>query len=265
MTAQPLHTHVFGTDDPDAPVVLALHGLTGHGRRWGRLADHLPGVRLLAPDLLGHGHSSWAPPWGAADHATAVAETVKALVPANRSIVVVAHSFGSVVALALARRCPDLVAGLVLLDPAHGLDPAQARVYAEATLAHWGYADADAAIAAKRAEGWYDVPTAILIDELDHHLMSDDAGGVVWRVSPPAVATAWSEMARPFRLPPESVPTHVVVAGRVDPPFVRPEFLAACAAERPTTVTVHHVDTEHMVPFLAPDLCARLVLDLVHS
>ncbi|MCF8606318.1 alpha/beta fold hydrolase [Gordonia sp. HY442] len=265
MTAAPLHTHVFGSDDPEGPVVLALHGLTGHGARWGRLADDLPGVRVLAPDLLGHGHSSWEPPWGVADHVAAVAETVDALVSTNRPMVVVAHSFGSAVAISLAHTRPDLVAGLVLLDPAQGLDPTQARAYAEATLAHWGYPDADAAVAAKRAEGWYDVSAAILDDELDQHLVSDDACGVVWRVSPPATATAWSEMARPFRLPPESVPTHVVVADRVDPPFVRPEFLAACVAERSTTVTVHHVDTEHMVQFLAPELCARLVRELVDS
>lgn len=265
MTTTGLHTHVFGPDDPGAPVVLALHGLTGHGARWRRLADDLPGVRVVAPDLLGHGHSSWEPPWGIPEHAAAVADTVDAQVAADRPMVVVAHSFGSAVAIALAHTRPDLVSGLVVLDPAQGLPPTQARSYAEATLAHWGYPDADAAVAAKRAEGWYDVSTAILDDELEQHLMPDDAGGVLWRVSPPATAAAWSEMARPFRLPPRGVRTHVVVADRVDPPFVRPEFLAACAVERSETVTVHHVDTEHMIPFLAPELCARLVRELVDA
>lgn len=74
---------------------------------------------------------------------------------------------------------------------------------------------------------------------------------------------AWSEMTGRFRLPPPNVPTHVVIAGRVDPPFVRPAFLEACAAERSDSVTVHRVDTEHMVPFLVPELCADLVKRLL--
>ncbi|GAA4641756.1 alpha/beta hydrolase [Gordonia humi] len=259
-----LHTHLFGSDDPAAPTVLALHGLTGHGRRWGRLADLLPGVRMIAPDLLGHGHSPWEPPWGVADNVAAVAATLNEHHRGDRPVVVVAHSFGSAVAIALAHARPDLVAGLVLLDPAQGLNPTQARVYAELSQAHWGHPDAESAVAAKRSEGWSQVADEILADEVEHHL-APGGPGVVWRVSAPAVATAWSEMARPFRLPPEGLPTHVVVADRVNPPFVRPEFLTACAADRPTTVTVHHVDAEHMVPFLAPDVCARLVRDLVDA
>ncbi|WOC13176.1 alpha/beta hydrolase [Gordonia sp. MP11Mi] len=263
MITTPLHTHVFGSGDPDAPVVLALHGLTGHGQRWGRLAELLPGIAMIAPDLLGHGHSPWEPPWAIADHVDAVAATVDALSPPH-PIVVVAHSFGSAVAIALADARPDLVAGLVLLDPAQGIDPSTARRFAELSQTHWGHLDAGEAIAAKRAEGWGEVPDDVLDDEIDQHLTA--AGdGVVWRVSPPAVATAWSELARPFRLPPATLQTRIVVADRVDPPFVTPAFLAACAAQRPTSVTVYHADTEHMVPFLAPDLCARLILDLVHS
>lgn len=263
MTVPALHTHVFGSDAPDAPVVLALHGLTGHGRRWGRLAALLPEIRVVAPDLLGHGHSPWEPPWAIVDQVAAVAAVLDARRPAPPApVVVVAHSFGSAVAIALAHERPDLVAGLVLLDPAQGLDPATAGRYAELSQAHRGYRSPDEAVAAKRAEGWGEVADEILADEVEHHLtVAGDA--LVWRVSGPAVATSWSEMARGFRLPPETVRTHVVVADRVDPPFVTPAFLTACTTQRADTVTVHHADTEHMVPFLAPDLCAGLVLDLV--
>lgn len=253
-----LHTHRFGP--ADAPTVLALHGLTGHGKRWGLLArDHLPDLRILAPDLLGHGYSPWTPPWSIGDHVAAVADVADALTPAaRRPLVVVAHSFGSAVALHLAHARPDLVKALVLLDPAHGLAPAFAQQMAEASMAHWGYPDAEAARAAKCAEGWAQVPPDILAGELTDHLI-ETGDGVAWRVSAPAAATAWSEMARPALLPPADVPTAIVVAGRVQPPFVSADYLARCTAERPGTVRVRRVDTEHMVPFLAPETVAALI------
>ncbi|QRY61400.1 alpha/beta fold hydrolase [Gordonia sp. PDNC005] len=258
-----MHTHLIGSDEPDAPIVVALHGLTGHGKRWEFLAnDDLHGVRMIAPDLIGHGFSSWEPPWAISDQVAALSAMLDEHVPAGRRAVVVAHSYGGAVAIRLAHARPDVVAGLVLLDPAQGLDPGTAREYAESSLAHWGYPDAEAAAAAKRMEGWENVPPHILDAEIAEHLVPT-ASGMVWRVSAPGAAVAWSEMARPYMLPPAGLPTHVVVADRVQPAFVRSDFLAACASERGDSVTVHHVDTEHMVPFLAPDLAARLVRDLI--
>ncbi|ALG85556.1 alpha/beta hydrolase [Gordonia phthalatica] len=263
--ARDLHVHLFGPDDPDVPHVLAVHGLTGHGQRWGRLADaHLPGVRVVAPDLLGHGHSPWEPPWGIADNADALSAALdRYIAEQSRPVVILAHSFGCAISLELAARRPDDVAGLVLLDPAQGLDAGFARTIAESAMARWGNTDAEDAKAAKRMEGWGEVPAEILDAEVVEHLIPTADGRVSWRVSAPAVATAWSEMAGRFRLPPVGVPTHVVIAGRVDPPFVRPAFLAACADQRADSVTVHRVDTEHMVPFLVPELCADIVKGLL--
>ena len=57
-----LNVHRFGPEQPAQ--ILAVHGLTGHGLRWRTLAtEHLPGFSVLAPDLLGHGRSSWEAPW----------------------------------------------------------------------------------------------------------------------------------------------------------------------------------------------------------
>ncbi|MFT3661416.1 MAG: alpha/beta hydrolase [Gordonia sp. (in: high G+C Gram-positive bacteria)] len=261
MTAA-LHTHLFGPED--GPTILAIHGLTGHGRRWGLLADgHLPGVRVVAPDLLGHGRSPWTPPWRIDDHAAGAAAAVETHVPeAARPVVVVAHSFGSAVALHLAHARPDLVRALILLDPAQGLPSDRALAMARGAAAHRGYPTADDARNAKRAEGWGAVPDDVLDRELADHLVTAETG-VDWRVCLPAAITAWSEMARPAVLPPVGMPTHVVVADRVQPPFVTPEFLARCAAERRDTVTVHHVDTEHMVPYLAPETVAALIRDVL--
>lgn len=259
--ARALHTHLFGP--ADAPTVLALHGLTGHGKRWEHLAPLLPELRVVAPDLLGHGHSPWTPPWSIEDHAAAVADAVEAHVPRERRpLTVVAHSFGAAVALRLAHDRPDLVDGLVLLDPAQGLNPEFALAMAQNSITYRGYPDAATAQAAKRAEGWGAVHADILDREIVDHLI-EDGDGVAWRVCAPAATAAWSELARPALLPPAQVPTRVVVAARVQPPFVTADFLAACAADRADTVRVTHVDTEHMVPFLAPDTVAALIREVL--
>lgn len=256
-----LHIETFGPDSPDAPLVLALHGLTGHGRRWSRLAADLPDHRIVAPDLLGHGSSSWEPPWSYDAHLDALEQVVAGL---DRPFTIVAHSFGGALAIRLAQRHPDRVAALVLLDPAQDLDPARALGIATDSMAHWTYPSPEAAYDAKRAEGWAAVPAEILDEEIAVHLRPSGDLGLPpgrygWRVSQPAAAVAWSEMTTRLALPPEGLPTDIVIADRVDPPFVGAAFLDACAADRADSVRIHHADCEHMVPFLAPDLVAALV------
>lgn len=260
----PLHTEFFGPASPDAPSVLAVHGLTGHGRRWAALAaEHLPEVRVVAPDLLGHGHSPWVPPWSFAHQVDALAEVVDEHL-GSAPFVLVGHSFGGALAIRLANRLgTERISGLVLLDPAQGLDPTWALEVATDSLAHADYADADAARAAKRSEGWADVPDRLLDKEIDDHLIDLSNGRVGWRVCVPAMAVAWSEMAEPPALPPRGLPTTVVIADRVEPPFVRPDFRKAVAEQRADSVEVIHADCGHMVGFDAPDLTARLIRSML--
>ena len=57
-----LNVHHFG--DPDGEPLLAVHGITAHGRRFRRLAEEaLPQRRTVAVDLRGHGRSVYDGPW----------------------------------------------------------------------------------------------------------------------------------------------------------------------------------------------------------
>ena len=104
--------------DRGVPVVL-LHGLPASGRVWGATFDRLgTSHRLLVPDLLGFGGSPRpAAGYTLADHAGAVAETMRSAGLDGTPAVVAGHSFGTLVALALARHHPRLVGALVLVSP----------------------------------------------------------------------------------------------------------------------------------------------------
>lgn len=103
----------YGPDDDGAPTILAIHGVTASSRAWLALAAQLTGYRILAPDLRGRARSrDLPPPYGLRQHAedlASLAETYDMERP-----VVVGHSMGAFVAVALAARID--VAGLVLVD-----------------------------------------------------------------------------------------------------------------------------------------------------
>ncbi|MGV0791583.1 alpha/beta fold hydrolase [Mycolicibacterium sp. XJ1819] len=249
-----LHVHRFGPPAP--PQVLAIHGLTGHGLRWQTLAArHLPDVGVIAPDLLGHGRSPWAAPWTIDANASALAGLLDA--EAVGAVVAVGHSFGAAVALALAAARPDLVAALVLLDPAVGLDGEWMRGIAEDMLASPDYTDRAEARAEKAHGSWGDVAPDELDRELDEHLVQLPDGRVGWRMSIPAMMSYWSELARPMAVPPADIPVTVVRAGRTDPPYVTEELLAGLADRGDFTLT--EFDCDHMVAQALPADTAHVI------
>ncbi|WP_432979215.1 alpha/beta fold hydrolase [Dactylosporangium sp. CA-233914] len=98
-----------------APPVVLLHG-GGSGRgTWDAFARALPGRRVIAPDLRGHGESPRCAQYTLMDHADDVAELLDEL--ALDAPVLVGHSLGGFAASLVAQRHPGRVARLVLEDP----------------------------------------------------------------------------------------------------------------------------------------------------
>jgi pimeloyl-ACP methyl ester carboxylesterase len=109
-----LAVSAFGPADA-GPALLAIHGLTANGRSWQAVAAHLPQHRLLAPDLRGRGRSNGLPgPYGLRQHALDLAAVLDA--DGGGARIVLGHSMGAFVAVALAAASPDLVSRLVLVD-----------------------------------------------------------------------------------------------------------------------------------------------------
>lgn len=251
MTAT-LHTHRYGPHGRTD--VLAVHGLTGHGRRWQTLADgHLADIAVLAPDLIGHGRSSWDAPWTIEANVAALA----ALLDAENAgpVMVVGHSFGGAVALALAEARPDLVTRVVLLDPAVGLDGHRMRQIADEMFASPDYPDRAEARAEKVNGSWGEVPEDDLERELDEHLIALPNGRVGWRISVPATMSYWSELTRPTARP--AVPVTLLRATRTQPPYVTDDLISALQ-ETPGFELVD-VDCDHMVAQALPAETAAVI------
>lgn len=244
---------------PPGPVrLLAIHGLTGHGQRWQMLANqHLPEISVAAPDLLGHGRSSWAAPWTIDANVAALAGLLES--DADGPVVVVGHSFGGAVALQLAATHADRVAALVLLDPAVGLDGEWMREIAEAMLASPDYPDADEARAEKATGAWADVEPALLDAELDEHLVELPNGRYGWRMSLPAMMSYWSELARDFVLPARGTTTTLIRATWTSPPYVGDELIAGLRDRLGSDFQLLDFDCEHMVAQAKPAEVAAVI------
>jgi pimeloyl-ACP methyl ester carboxylesterase len=120
-TALPLHH----SDHPGAlPALLLVHGWGGNGEDWNHTLPHWR-HRVIVPDLRGHGRSPKpAEGYGARDFAGDLAELLRGL--DTGPVVAVGHSMGGQAVTALAVEHPELVRGLVVVDPAYGADEAEA-------------------------------------------------------------------------------------------------------------------------------------------
>lgn len=108
--------------DPQAPAVLALHGLTSTSQNFNGLAALRPDLRVVAPDLPGRGGSvrAAAAP-GLPGHVAAVREVVDAL--GLDDLALVGHSMGAFLAPLVAADLGDRVRRVVLVDG--GVAPAR--------------------------------------------------------------------------------------------------------------------------------------------
>lgn len=186
--------HVHGWGDESAPRVVCLHGITGWGGHFAQLAElHLADAyRVLAPDLIGHGESSWEPPWSIEAQLDAL-EHAAGDAPAAW----LGHSYGGRLAYELAARRPDLVERLVLLDPAIFVPPHVALQSAESSIGDRSYTSPAEALELRYDESvLHGAPRALVAAELDEHLVEHPDGRWRYRYSQASVIAAYGEMAR---------------------------------------------------------------------
>jgi lipase len=200
-----LQLHEWG--DQAAPPVVCVHGLNAHGRRFRKLAEERLAhrFRVLAPDLRGHGSSSWEPPWTISTHAHDLLETLDDVSVRNARWV--GHSFGARLVLELAALAPERIERAALLDPAIQLLPHVGYDFAERERLDRAYESPEAAIAARLAAG-APTPPEYLEEENREHLVQHADGKFRFRYCQSAVVCMYAELCTPPP-PPETlrVPT----------------------------------------------------------
>jgi pimeloyl-ACP methyl ester carboxylesterase len=104
----------WAAPEPDAPVVLAAHGVTANHVSWKPVAEHT-GLTVLAPDLRGRGRSaSLVGAAGMAQHAEDLLAVLDHLGVERASLA--GHSMGGFVVAAFAELHPERTGGVLLVD-----------------------------------------------------------------------------------------------------------------------------------------------------
>jgi pimeloyl-ACP methyl ester carboxylesterase len=188
---------------PEAPIVVAIHGITANAWTWAPTARLLgTEVTLIAVDVRGRGRSASAPPpYGITQHGHDVA----AIIDAHSSVPVVlaGHSMGTYVAMACAEHHPHLVSQLILVDGAVALplpEGSDAQEILDATLGpslarlRQSWPEPDSYL-----EMWQSHPAfaAGLTPEMKMYVMDDlvrGEGGWVSKVSEEAVRTDGADL-----------------------------------------------------------------------
>ncbi len=236
-----LHTTTWN-DDGGAPVV-CVHGVTGHGGRFRRLAERLRRqARRRRRPPRARDAPPWEAPWTAETHLADLLETADA--HGIGAATWIGHSFGGRLVAELASTTPR---------PRRARRPPRSRrctssppvatERAEGLRGDLSFGSPDEAIDARLGDGsLVSTPRATLEEEAAVFLDQGEDGRWRWRFSPAAVIAAWSEMASPraalARLPdarrdrrevldPEpgastSAPPEHARAGRAQRPLGRP-------------------------------------------
>jgi lipase len=202
-----LYVHTWGS--AQAPPLVCVHGVTGHGERFKRLAEERWARThyVVAPDLRGHGRSPLEAPWDFATHVTDLLETVDALGIAQADWV--GHSFGGRLVLELAARRPERIRRAVLLDPAIQILPHVAEFVSEAEAAEPVYASAED-YADRREDS---PPRALVLEDAVLSCEQLPDGRLRRRTHQPAIQSIYRELASDPP-PPETltVPTLLIHA-----------------------------------------------------
>jgi pimeloyl-ACP methyl ester carboxylesterase len=103
----------------NGPIVVLLHGFGEDGTVWENQYNYLTDYRIIIPDLPGTGISEVSSEISIESMADAVVEVIKEVQKTlssneNQRVVLIGHSMGGYVGLAIAEKYPDLLLGLGL-------------------------------------------------------------------------------------------------------------------------------------------------------
>jgi lipase len=253
-----LFVHTFGPQDGEP--ILAIHGVQSHGQRFAELAAKaLPADRVIAPDLRGHGMSTYETPYDMDRHVADLLETMDA--HGLDTVRVVGHSFGANITTRLIEAAPERVLRAILLDPAIDLPVSFTTSMVEAALADQGADSLEELVLVRRktvadhAAAHVDADTRFSAIELPNGRWSR-------RYATGAIVVAWSEMSRPPAVIDEPVPVLLVIAEKAG--LVLDRQVTQLRDQFGELLTIERIDCGHMLYWEALDETAALVDRFFH-
>lgn len=103
---------------PETRTILVIHGFRGDHHGLLRVADQLPGMRIIMPDLPGFGSSeAFRSGQHSVDQYGAFITGFLAALDLGPDTVLLGHSFGSIIAAHFAASHPEAVRPLILINP----------------------------------------------------------------------------------------------------------------------------------------------------
>lgn len=273
-------SHEWAGEGAGVPTLLLLHATGFHARLWDRVVAALPAhVRVIAPDLRGHG-LSYRPPGGAGDWGETAAEAAAlAQSVAAGPLVVAGHSMGGYGAAWIAAHRPELVSAALLIDPVI-LAP---EVYGDAAGKLLG--DPAAHPVARRRNAWasaeemiarfaerppYSAWQADVLADYCHHGLVSVAGGDGFELACPPVIEAscymGSAMHDPHRWLGRIAAPATVLRGRGGERASPMDFSVSptwegLAEAIPDGRDIHWTDHSHFIPMEAPARVAALIAE----
>ena len=239
---------------------MCIHGITAHGARFASLASGLSRrFHVVAPDLRGHGRSSWDPPWSIEQHLDDLSD-----VAPPEATLWVGHSFGGRLLLELAHRRPERVLRGVLLDPALWVPPDEASRRAELLHAEQAFPSVAAAVAAHSgAAALAGTERSIAEADFAEHLERGADGLLRFRFSRGAVVAAYGEMARTPPVTPLRTPLHIIRAE--DSGVCPPVLIESYRATAGELLSSGSVPGGHNVMWSAPEQTTAEIISFLTS
>ena len=179
--------------DPQAPAIVALHGLRSFAHTWEPVAQPLAGRwRVIALDQRGRGASDWDPQrrYFTPHYVRDLEALVDHLGLAR--FVLIGHSMGGTTAFVYASQQPQRLAGLVIEDMGPGASAGGAgaeRIKRELAATPSRFDNLDAARAYWRSKR-PGVSEAALDARVQHSMRTDAQGQVLWRHDADGIAQA---------------------------------------------------------------------------
>jgi pimeloyl-ACP methyl ester carboxylesterase len=160
--SQRMRLHYVDWGNEDAPLLLLVHGGRDHARSWDWVARELRrDFHVIAPDLRGHGDSTWAvgSSYALSDFVLDIVQLLEAV--DRYPVTIVAHSLGGAVSLQYAGAYPERVKKLVAIE---GLGPPPAVMKSVAGVPGW-----------KRLTNWVERMQTLAGRRPRHYPSIDDA------------------------------------------------------------------------------------------